>query len=69
VITMVMYAKIWRTFFREHLPISEIERRTSLSSNTIKKCLKAPDEAVTRYQRAKATGCQTASNFFHFSTF
>ena len=53
---MVMYAKIRRMFFREHLSISEIERRTSLSRNTIKKWLKAPDEAVTRYQRAKATG-------------
>jgi len=56
VITMVMYAKIRRMFFREHLSISEIERRTSLSRNTIKKWLKAPDEAITRYQRAKATG-------------
>ena len=55
-ITMVMYAKIRRMFFREHLSISEIERRTSLSRNTIKKWLKAPAEAVTRYQRAKATG-------------
>ena len=55
-ITMVIYAKIRRMFFREHLSISEIERRTSLSRNTIKKWLKAPDEAVTRYQRAKATG-------------
>lgn len=53
---MVMYAKIRRMFFREHLSISEIERRTSLSRNTIKKWLKAPDEVVTRYQRAKATG-------------
>ena len=53
---MVMYAKIRQMFFREHLSISEIERRTSLSRNTIKKWLKASDEAVTRYQRAKATG-------------
>ena len=55
-ITMVIYAKIRRMFFREHLSVSEIQRRTSLSRNTIKKWLEAPDEAVTRYQRAKATG-------------
>ena len=39
-ITLVMYAKIRRMFFREHLSISEIQRRTSLSRNTIKKWLK-----------------------------
>ena len=37
---MVMYAKIRRMFFREHLSISEIQRRSSLSRNTIKKWLK-----------------------------
>ncbi len=37
---MVMYAKIRRMHFREHLTISEIQRRTSLSRNTIKKWLK-----------------------------
>ena len=31
---MVMYAKIRRMHFREHLTISEIQRRTSLSGNT-----------------------------------
>jgi len=31
---MVMYAKIRRMFFREHLSISEIGQRTSLSRNT-----------------------------------
>ena len=51
-----MYAKIRRMFFREHLPVSEIQRRTSLSRNTIKKWLKEPDEAATRYQRVKAAG-------------
>jgi len=53
---MVMYAKIRRMFFREHLSVSEIKRRTSLSRNTIKKWLKEPDEAATRYQRVKAVG-------------
>jgi len=37
---MVMYAKIRRMFFREHLSISEIARRTTLTRNTIKKWLK-----------------------------
>ena len=32
---MVMYAKIRRMFFREHLSISEIARRTTLTRNTI----------------------------------
>jgi transposase len=53
---MVIYAKIRRMFFREHLSISEIQRRTSLSRNTIKKWLKEPDEAATKYQRAKSNG-------------
>ena len=58
-ITMVMYAKIRRMFFREHLTISEIQRRTSLSRNTIKKWLKEPDESATKYQRVKADGLLT----------
>jgi transposase len=51
---MVMYAKVRRMFYREHLSISEIKRRTSLSRNTIKKWLKAPDNAVTQYHRTQA---------------
>ena len=35
VITMVMYAKIRRMFFREHLSINEIARRTTLTRNTV----------------------------------
>ena len=54
---MVMYAKIRRMFYREHLSISEIGRRTSLSRNTIKKWLKEPDEAVVKYQRARLKVC------------
>ncbi len=53
---MVMYAKVRRMFFREHHSISEIGRRTSLSRNTIKKWLRAPDGTEPTYQRAKATG-------------
>ena len=41
---MVMYAKIRRMYFREHLTISEIQRRTSLSRNTIKKWLRGGEE-------------------------
>jgi transposase len=51
-----MYAKVRRLFFREHLSISEIGRRTRLSRNTIKKWLKAPDGTGPTYQRAQATG-------------
>ena len=53
---MVMYAKIRRMFFREHLSVSEIKRRTSLSRNTIKEWLKEPDEAATRCQRVQVAG-------------
>lgn len=52
---MVMYAKIRRMFYREHLSISEIQRRTVLSRNTIKKWLKAPGAGIAKYQRAKTT--------------
>jgi transposase len=53
---MVMYAKIRRMFYREHLSINEIQRRTSLSRNTIKKWLKAPSDSAVKYQRAKKPG-------------
>ena len=52
---MVMYAKIRRMFFREHLSISEIQRRTSLSRNTIKKWLKEPG-TEPKYQRHRTDG-------------
>ena len=48
---MVMYAKIRRMFFREHLSISEIARRTTLTRNTIKKWLKAADGSEPKYLR------------------
>jgi transposase len=53
---MVIYAKIRRMFYCEHLSISEIQRRTSLSRNTIKKWLKAPSDCEVKYQRAKKPG-------------
>ena len=51
---MVMCAKIRRMYFREHLNISEIKRRTSLSRNTIKKWLNEATEP--QYQRRKRDG-------------
>jgi transposase len=55
-----MYAKIRRIYYREHLSINEIQRRTSLSRNTIKKWLKAPNDSVFKYQRAKKPGKLTS---------
>lgn len=51
---MVMYAKIRRMYFRENLPISEIARRTSLSRNTVKKWLHAPEGVDIHYRRKAA---------------
>ena len=48
---MVMYAKIRRMFFREHLSIREIARRTTLTRNTIKKWLKAAYSSEPKYRR------------------
>ena len=53
---MVMYAKIRRMYHREHLSINEIQRRTSLSRNAIKKWLQAPSDSTVKYQRAKKPG-------------
>ena len=53
---MVMYAKIRRMYYREHLSINEIQRRTSLSRNTIKKWLRAPGDSAVKYQRVKKPG-------------
>jgi transposase len=52
---MVMYAKIRRMFYREHLSISEIQRRTGLSRNTIKKWLKAPGAGIAKSPNALQT--------------
>ncbi len=49
---MGMYAKIRRMHFREGLTISEIQRRTSLSRNTIKKWLREPEGNAPKYERA-----------------
>ncbi len=55
---MVMYAKIRRMYFREHLSINEIKRRTSLSRNTIKKWLK--DAEAPQYLRRQRDGKLTS---------
>lgn len=51
---MGMYAKVRRLFFRERLSINEIQRRTSLSRNTIKKWLKEEEGVEPHYVRIKA---------------
>lgn len=51
---MRMYAKVRRLFFRERLSINEIQRRTSLSRNTIKKWLKEEEGVEPHYVRIKA---------------
>ena len=48
---MAMYAKVRRMFFREKLSISEIQRRTSLSRNTVRKWLKAEATGGPKYER------------------
>ncbi|WP_297325053.1 hypothetical protein [Nitrosomonas sp.] len=60
---MVMYAKIRRMYYREHLSINEIQRRTSLSRSTIKKWLQAPSDSTVKYQRAKKSDKLTPFEF------
>ena len=48
---MILYAKIRRMYFRDKLSINEIDRRTSLSRNTIKKWLRAPGGSEPQYRR------------------
>jgi len=53
-ITMAMYSKIRRMYYREGVSISEIVRRTSLSRNTVRKWLKQADGGP-RYRRVQKT--------------
>jgi len=53
VITMGLMSKIRSMRFRQGKSISEIARLTSLSRNTIKKWLKAPQGAEPRYRRVR----------------
>ncbi len=50
-ITMNLYAKIRRLYFRDQLSINEIVRRTGLSRDTVKKWLKQPDGREPSYRR------------------
>lgn len=50
-ITMGMMSKIRSMYFRERKKISEIARLTSLSRNTIKKWLRAPQGSQPKYRR------------------
>ena len=50
-ITMILYAKIRRMYFRDQLSINEIARRTSLSRNTVKKWLRQPNGSEPAYER------------------
>jgi transposase len=51
VITMILFSKIRRMYFRDKLSINEIVRRTSLSRNTVKKWLRMADGADPVYKR------------------
>ena len=53
---MALKGKIRALHQREGKSISEIARRTSLSRNTIKKWLKAPSDAATKYRRESSPG-------------
>jgi transposase len=48
---MSMFAKVRRLFHRDHLSISEIQRRTSLSRNTIKAWLKESNPDNYKYPK------------------
>ena len=58
-ITMILYAKIRRMYFRDQLSINEIARRTTLSRNTVKKWLRQPNGSEPAYQRRSMPTKQT----------
>ncbi|WP_425257184.1 IS21 family transposase [Methylomonas defluvii] len=49
--TVILFSKIRRMYFRDQLSINEIARRTSLSRNTVKRWLRMPGEANPKYKR------------------
>lgn len=53
---MAMFGKVRRMYFREGLSIRQIERRTSLSRNTIRKWLRVPEGTEPRYRRVAVPG-------------
>jgi len=56
VITMEMFGKVRRMFFRDGISRSEIARRTGLSRTTIKKWVKVPLGTEPKYQRVSKPG-------------
>jgi transposase len=57
VITMEMFGKIRRMYFRDKLSLHEITKRTGLSRNTIRKWLRTPDKAAPpQYRRRGEPG-------------
>ncbi len=50
-ITMILFSKIRRMYFRDKLSINEIAKRTSLSRNTVKKWLRMPNGTDPSYKR------------------
>ena len=55
-ITMEMFGKVRRMFFRDGISRSEIARRTGLSRTTIKKWVKVPLGTEPKYQRVSKPG-------------
>lgn len=55
-ITIEMFGKVRRMFFRDGKSRSEIARRTGLSRTTIKKWVKVPLGTEPKYQRASKPG-------------
>lgn len=53
---MDMIGKVKRMYFRDHLSLSDIARRTGLSRNTVKKWVKSPVEIEPRYRREAVAG-------------
>jgi isoamylase len=57
VITMEMFGKIRRMYFRDKLSLHEITKRTGLTRNTIRKWLRTPDKAAPpQYRRRGEPG-------------
>ena len=53
---MDMIGKVRRLKLRDQFSLSEIAKRTGLSRNTVKKWLKAPGDAVPKYERTVVAG-------------
>ena len=55
-ITMEMFGKVRRMFYRDGMSRSEIAKRTGLSRTTVQKWVKAPAGSAPKYQRAGRPG-------------